>query len=164
MTMNKFNTTLGCIVLMSILFMSQRAWSSDMDEVGCLAEAIYFEARGEDIIGMIAVGQVIINRVNDERFDDTICSVVHAGHYYENYPIRNRCQFSYWCDGKPERYGDIKAFEMVMIATQSILDNIRIEGLDYATHYHASHITPYWSQAFKRVRQIGGHIFYEPIN
>ena len=92
--MNKFNTTLGCIVLMSILFMSQRAWSSDMDEVGCLAEAIYFEARGEDIIGMIAVGQVI----------------------------------------------------------------------DYATHYHASHITPYWSQAFKRVRQIGGHIFYEPIN
>ena len=52
--MNKYiNATLGCIVLMSILFMSQRAWSSDMDEVGCLAEAIYFEARGEDIVGMI---------------------------------------------------------------------------------------------------------------
>ena len=67
--------------------------------------------RGEDIVGMIAVGQVIINRVNDIRFDDTICSVVHAGYYYENYPIRNRCQFSYWCDGKHERYGDIKAFE-----------------------------------------------------
>jgi spore germination cell wall hydrolase CwlJ-like protein len=158
------NTTLGCIVLMSILFMSQRAWSSDMDEVGCLAEAIYFEARGEDIVGMIAVGQVIINRVNDLRFDDTICGVVHAGHYYENYPVRNRCQFSYWCDGKHERYGDIKAFEMVMIATQSILDNIRIEGLEYATHYHASHVTPYWSQSFTRIRQIGGHIFYEPIN
>jgi spore germination cell wall hydrolase CwlJ-like protein len=132
------NTTLGCIVLMSILFMSQRAWSSDMDEVGCLAD--------------------------DLRFDDTICSVVHAGHYYENYPVRNRCQFSYWCDGKHERYGDIKAFEMVMIATQSILDNIRIEGLEYATHYHASHVTPYWSQSFTRIRQIGGHIFYEPIN
>ena len=158
------NTTLGCIVLMSILFMSQRAWSSDMDEVGCLAEAIYFEARGEDIVGMIAVGQVIINRVNDLRFDDTICGVVHAGHYYENYPVRNRCQFSYWCDGKHERYGDIKAFEMVMIATQSILDNIRIEGLEYATHYHASHVTPYWSQSFTRIRQIGGHVFYEPIN
>ena len=158
------NTTLGCIVLMSILFMSQRAWSSDMDEVGCLAEAIYFEARGEDIVGMIAVGQVIINRVNDLRFDDTICGVVHAGHYYENYPVRNRCQFSYWCDGKHERYGDIKAFEMVMIATQSILDNIRIEGLEYATHYHASHVTPYWSQSFTRIRQIGGHVFYEPVN
>jgi spore germination cell wall hydrolase CwlJ-like protein len=158
------NTTLGCIVLMSIIFMSQRAWSSDMDEVGCLAEAIYFEARGEDIVGMIAVGQVIINRVNDLRFDDTICGVVHAGHYYENYPVRNRCQFSYWCDGKHERYGDIKAFEMVMIATQSILDNIRIEGLEYATHYHASHVTPYWSQSFTRIRQIGGHVFYEPVN
>ena len=158
------NTTLGCIVLMSILFMSQRAWSSDMDEVGCLAEAIYFEARGEDIVGMIAVGQVIINRVNDLRFDDTICGVVHAGYYYENYPVRDRCQFSYWCDGKHERYGDIKAFEMVMIATQSILDNIRIEGLEYATHYHASHVTPYWSQSFTRIRQIGGHVFYEPVN
>jgi len=158
------NTTLGCIVLMSIIFMSQKALPSDMEEVGCLAEAIYFEARGESVVGMIAVGQVIINRVNDERFDDTICSVVHAGQYYENYPVRNRCQFSYWCDGRHERYGDIKAFEMVMIATQSILDNIRIEGLDYATHYHASHITPYWSQSFTRIRQIGGHIFYEPLN
>ena len=158
------NTTLGCIVLMSIIFMSQKALPNDIEEVGCLAEAIYFEARGESVVGMIAVGQVIINRVNDERFDDTICSVVHAGQYYENYPVRNRCQFSYWCDGRHERYGDIKAFEMVMIATQSILDNIRIEGLDYATHYHASHITPYWSQSFTRIRQIGGHIFYEPLN
>ena len=160
---NGLNTTLGCIVLMSIIFMSQKALSRDMNEVGCLVEAIYFEARGEDIIGMIAVGQVIINRVNDERFDDTICSVVHAGHYYENYPVRNRCQFSYWCDGKTERYGDSKTLEMVMIATQSILDNIRIKGLEYATHYHASHITPYWAQSFTRIRQIGGHIFYEPI-
>jgi spore germination cell wall hydrolase CwlJ-like protein len=53
---------------------------------------------------------------------------------------------------------------MVMIATQSILDNIRIEGLEYATHYHASHVTPYWSQSFTRIRQIGGHVFYEPVN
>ena len=161
---NYINATFGCIVLLSLMLVSQKALPNDIDEVGCLAEAIYFEARGEDIVGMIAVGQVIINRVNDLRFDDTICGVVHAGYYYENYPIRNRCQFSYWCDGKHERYGDIKAFEKVMVATQAILDNIRIEGLEYATHYHASHVTPYWSQAFNRVRQIGGHIFYESID
>ncbi len=99
---NYINATFGCIVLLSLMLVSQKASPSDLDEVDCLAEAIYFEARGEDIVGMIAVGQVIINRVNDERFDDTICGVVHAGYYYENYPIRNQCQFSWYCDGKSD--------------------------------------------------------------
>jgi spore germination cell wall hydrolase CwlJ-like protein len=55
-----------------------------MDDVGCLVEAIYFEARGEGVVGMIAVGQVILNRVNDERFPRDVCSVVHAGQYWNN--------------------------------------------------------------------------------
>ena len=148
------------IVLLASIIHKARA--DTMDDVGCLVEAIYFEARGESVIGMIAVGQVILNRVNDERFPRDVCSVVHAGQYWNNHPVRDRCQFSYWCDGKPERYNDINALDTVRISVDSLLNGVRIEGLGRATHYHASHVAPYWTKNFKRIRQIEGHIFYEP--
>ena len=141
---------------------SHQARADAMDDVGCLVEAIYFEARGESVVGMIAVGQVILNRVNDERFPQDVCSVVHAGHYWNSHPVRDRCQFSYWCDGKPERYNDINALDTVKISVDSLLNGVRIEGLGKATYYHATHVAPYWTKDFKRIRQIEGHIFYEP--
>ena len=76
-----------------------------MSAIACLATAIYFEARGEPMVGQVAVAQVIVNRVYDERFPDTVCDVVKQGEYYtwnKSIPIKHRCQFSFWCDGKPE--------------------------------------------------------------
>src|SRR5262249_4074409 len=61
----------------------------------CLAEAIYFEARGEPAVGQMAVGRVIMNRTKSAHYPHTICGVVN-----QNADLLNRCQFSYRCDGK----------------------------------------------------------------
>src|SRR5688572_19337306 len=66
-------------------------------ELRCLAEGIYFEARGEPLRGQLAVGRVILNRVASDAYPNTICDVV-----YQNDHMRNRCQFSFACDGKPD--------------------------------------------------------------
>ena len=76
-----------------------------LESIMCLAMAIYFEARGEPMVGQVAVAQVIMNRVYDHRYPNDVCDVVKQGYYYtwnENIPIRDKCQFSFWCDGKPE--------------------------------------------------------------
>src|SRR5690606_38719047 len=71
----------------------------------CLATAIYFEARGANYRGQVAVAQVVLNRVEDHRYPDTICSVV-----FQNQHRRNACQFSFACDGIPEKISNRKAW------------------------------------------------------
>ena len=75
-----------------------------LTELACMATAIYFEARGEPMVGQVAVAQVIMSRVNDERYPDTVCDVVKQGYYYswdKIIQIRDKSQFSFLCDGKP---------------------------------------------------------------
>ena len=48
----------------------------------CLVQAIYFEARGESFIGQLAVGSVILQRLESKSFPNTICSVVQSGKYW----------------------------------------------------------------------------------
>ena len=84
-----------------------------------MSEAIYFEARGESIVGQIAVGNVALNRVHSKRFPNTVCKVVHQGVTYKGHMIRNKCQFSYYCDGRPEKIKDAEAF---VLASQVAVD------------------------------------------
>ena len=73
-----------------------------LSTITCLAVAIYFEARSEPIAGQLAVAQVVLNRVADERYPDTVCEVIMEGPTYPSgHPVRDKCQFSFWCDGKP---------------------------------------------------------------
>ena len=128
----------------------------------CLAVAIYFEARGEPIAGQLAVASVILNRVVDPKYPDTICGVVKQGPTHKSgkrLPIRNMCQFSFYCDGKSDRPKDKDAWETSRwVANSMILNNINItEG---ATHYHSDAVNPKWARVFKRVVKIGKHIFY----
>lgn len=68
-------------------------------EIRCLAQNIYFEARGEPMVGKIAVGHVVLNRAADRRWPRRVCSVIKQGVYKQ----RHRCQFSWWCDGRRDR-------------------------------------------------------------
>jgi N-acetylmuramoyl-L-alanine amidase len=68
----------------------------------CVAVAVYFEARGEPTAGQIAVAHVIQNRIEDPRYPDNACDVVKQGYYWNGMPIRNKCQFSFYCDGKSD--------------------------------------------------------------
>ena len=131
------------------------------DEKRCLAEAMYFEARDQGWRGMLAVGVVIRNRVNDPRYPDNICSVVKQGRYWKGNPVRHKCQFSYWCDGKPERPAEKKPWTVALdIARMLISSKVEIEGLEDATHYHATSVQPSWASVLKKKKQIGEHIFY----
>jgi len=133
----------------------------------CLIEAIYFEARSESFDGQIAVANVILNRVSNKKFPRTICEVVHYGHKdWRGLPIRGRCAFSYWCDGKLEKMNDPVAYQEAINAASLVSEGVEILSIKKALHYHAIYVRPYWASEYKRLAQIGKHIFYsrERIN
>ena len=125
-------------------------------ELKCLSEALYFEARGEQIEGQIAVADVIINRKNSNRFPSTICGVVSEGSHK-----RHACQFSYNCDGKLELIYDKKTYRRIVKLSSMILDGAFSDVTNGATFFHASEVSPSWSKKFKKTRKIGRHLFYK---
>tara|TARA_R110000787_G_C13335376_1_gene437731 strand:+ start:470 stop:943 length:474 start_codon:yes stop_codon:yes gene_type:complete len=132
------------------------------DEFDCLVEAIYHEARSEDMIPMLAVANVILNRVKHKKFPNTICEVVHQGKYWKDNPVRDKCHFSYWCDGRPERFTDMTGLIKSINVAEMSLKGIQIGQTSQATHYHAYYVTPKWASnsTFKVLGQVGTHIFY----
>ena len=135
----------------------------------CLAEALYFEAGNQPRIGKIAVASVILNRVDSTDYPDSICDVVHQGPVRESWkkngvfhPIKNKCQFSYYCDGLLDApsYGPTWE-DCLMIAEWALWGEWFIDHVEGATHYHASYVHPNWADHMQRVVQIQDHVFYK---
>ncbi len=127
----------------------------------CLAQAIYFEARSEPVTGWSAVADVVINRAQDPRYPGMICGVVFQGE-----SRRHKCQFSFACDGLPERVKNRSLWQRALHIADTKLQNMKTTTLSdktataQATHYHADYVTPYWSRDMVRLTKIGRHIFY----
>ena len=121
----------------------------------CLSEALYFEARGEDLHGIFAVAEVILNRVDSARFPDTVCGVVSQGT-----GKRYACQFSYNCDGRAEDIAERGAWRKVGKIARIMLDGAARPLTRGATHYHAEFVQPRWAHVFARTSIIGDHYFY----
>ncbi|GGC03850.1 hypothetical protein GCM10011363_20590 [Marivita lacus] len=122
----------------------------------CLAEALYFEARGETIQGQFAVAEVIMNRVKSGRFPDDICSVINQGT-----GKKYQCQFTYTCDGIPERIREPQAWDRVGKVARAILDGRAPMNLtNGATHYHTTAVRPRWSRSYTQTASYGVHVFY----
>ena len=125
-------------------------------EQKCLAEGIYFEARGEDAKGQAAVAQVILNRVRNPAYPATICGVV-----YQNKNWRNRCQFSFACDGSRPRVRSPHNYRIAQeVAMAVTAGKIFIPEVGSATHYHATYVHPRWARTMEKMKKIGLHIFY----
>jgi hypothetical protein len=125
-------------------------------ELNCLAEAVYFEARGEPEIGQRAVAQVVLNRAASGVYPKSICGVV-----YQNQNRRNACQFSFACDGKPEVKNETAAWrEAQVVARQVASGDVETPALRTATHYHALYVQPAWAAKMTRLSKIGLHVFY----
>ena len=133
------------------------------NEIECLALNIYHEARNQPTVGKLAVAQVTMNRVKDVRFPNTICGVVYQGYYANNTPIKNKCQFSWWCDGKSDKPKDLQSWKYsLMLARhmhEGFFDNIDV--VKDATHYHAVYVKPYWVNKKRKIRTIADHVFYQ---
>ena len=124
-------------------------------QMSCLAEALYFEARGEPITGQLAVGEVILNRVEDSRYPSSICKVINQGT-----GRRFACQFTYTCDGKLETVHERKAYEMALKLAKILITTHDRKLTKGSTHYHSNYVNPKWSKKFERVAKYGRHIFY----
>ena len=140
------------------------AWADDalpMSAFGereqrCLTAGIYFEARGESVRGQAAVSQVILNRVRNPHYPDSICGVV-----YQNKKWRNRCQFSFACDRIADRVRDPRSWEIAeYVARETTEGRIWLSQVGSSTHYHATYVRPKWARKMERVGRIGLHIFY----
>ncbi len=121
----------------------------------CMAEALYFEARGESVKGQYAVAEVIMNRVASPHFPDTVCHVVHQGGVQ-----RYHCQFSYHCDGRAEVIHEHKAYRRVAKVAYSVLHGANTHLTRGATHYHTTSVRPAWSKRLVETASIGRHDFY----
>ena len=121
----------------------------------CLAEAIYFEARGESLAGQVAVAEVILNRVDSPNYPGTVCGVVKQGQ-----ERRTGCQFSFMCDGKPEVVRDPDAFNRAGVIAHLLMEGRPRILTGNATHFHTRAVSPSWSRRLVRTARIGAHIFY----
>ena len=139
----------------------------------CLAKNIYFEAGVESTAGKLAVANVTINRTLNENYPNTICGVVQEGiHYYnaqknEHFPVRDRCQFSWYCDGLLDDPREGATWRSAKLLAEIVLENHHDKALiditDGATHYHANWMEKYpkWSKYKKVMASIDRHIFYK---
>lgn len=125
------------------------------DEWQCLAEALYFEARGETLRGQFAVAEVILNRVASPAYPSTVCDVVHQGT-----GRKYACQFTYTCDGLPEKISEKRAWARVGKVANAMLTGSPRGLTQGALFYHTKHVRPSWAAKFKKTATIGVHYFY----
>jgi spore germination cell wall hydrolase CwlJ-like protein len=133
-----------------------RATAERQAAVRCLAEAIYFEAGFQPLEGQRAIAQVILNRVREKEFPDTVCGVVFEGAHRHT-----GCQFSFACDGslhrRPPTEDELSSAETI---ARQALSGYVVRAVGTATHYHNDKVEPYWRDALVKTAQIGDHIFY----
>ena len=128
----------------------------DLDaQTACLAEALYFEARGESVRGQFAVAEVILNRVSSPLYPDSICGVVNQGTGQ-----RYQCQFTYTCDGNADNIHEHTAYSRLSKIAQIMADGAPRDLTAGATHYHTTAVNPNWASVFPRTATIGVHHFY----
>ena len=153
----------------AIISMSSIAKADFNDEVYCMADNMYWESRNQTFHGLLAVGQVVMNRVHDPRYPNTICEVVHQGPTRKSwkdpsvyYPIRDRCQFSWYCDGKPDDIPEVdyEIYEFIRSMAIKVAQDYFNDITDGATHYHAYYVKPEWASTKTKTLQIDDHIFY----
>ena len=130
----------------------------------CLALNTYHEAKNQSMIGQVATAQVVMNRVADSRYPNTVCEVVKQGPKYKgsDVPVRHKCQFSWFCDGKSdEPRRDSKEWRMAQEYARIVLSGrIVLDVTEGATHYHATYVKTSWAKTKTRTTRIESHIFY----
>ena len=149
---------LSIILWLLLMVYSTKGYANSEEGHYCLTEAIYFEARSESYIGQLAIANVILERVRQEMFPDTICDVVHQ---WDGYPYRHACSFSYYGDGKKEIMYEKSALIIAMEIATLALEGALVEDIWGATHYHTRYTEPYWINEMFRIGIIDDHIFYE---
>ncbi len=123
-------------------------------QVRCLAEAVYYEAKGEPRRGQEAVAEVVATRVASKAYPKSFCGVVYQR-------SGGKCQFSWACSAKRTPSG--LQWQRANEIAERVVDGWRPGVAPGATHFHATFVEPSWSRVYRRVTSIGGHVFYRQI-
>ena len=154
--------TISLVLLYAQESLAQLYTNDERPTEWCMAQNIYYEARGSSLADQAAVADVVLNRMQDRRYPNTICEVVKQGvKHAGGQMVRNKCQFSWYCDGKSDWPVDMDAW----VEAQQIAYNMMIHSdargiTEGSTHYHATYVSPEWARDFALVGRIGAHIFY----
>jgi N-acetylmuramoyl-L-alanine amidase len=136
----------------------QQAAHARARELRCLAENVYFEARGEPLDGQYAVAEVTLNRVRSPHFPKTICGVVHDTRWD---PMRRRfvAHFS-WTQMEPRSDPWGPAWQEALAVATVVTNDAHMPLVPDALYYHASNVQPYWARPRRTIAKIGNHVFY----
>ena len=153
------------LVIIASFFINKVFAYDENNDAYCLAQNMYFEAGNQPKAGKIAVSQVVINRTQHMNYPESICGVVYQAKWRENWkgnmmPIRNQCQFSWFCDGKSDDPEDSKTWVQCLTLARDILQGAYGDITEGATHYHADYVFPAWRKQKTKTLVVGNHIFY----
>jgi len=126
------------------------------DAITCLARTIYWEARGEAAASMEAVASVVMNRLGHAGFPDTVCAVVRQGNE------QGACQFSWWCDGRPDQAKEDEAYATAKEVARRALNRQLKDRSRGALYFHHRNVAPGWASAYEKTAAIGDFVFYKP--
>ena len=128
------------------------------DPLTCLARTIYWEAKGEDRQGLEAIANVVMNRLGKDGFPDSVCGVVTEGRQ------RKACQFSWWCDGRPDDVEEPDRYALAKeIAREALNRQLRDRTNGALYFYREGTRKPEWAGEYRRVAEVGEHLFYKPL-
>jgi spore germination cell wall hydrolase CwlJ-like protein len=122
----------------------------------CLAEVMYYEARGEGADGERAIAEVVFHRMRHGNYGHSICAVVYEGAGHPG------CQFSFACNGELAQSKQAESWREAQILAARILTGevTLADTTGGATNFHAVSVQPVWSGTMERTVQIGNHVFY----
>lgn len=147
----------GGLLILALLVESSNAVAEDgVAAIQCMAQTIYFEARGEPDLGKVAVAHVVLNRSRDAQFPASICEVA----YQQGGSPREGCQFSWTCDSLSDRPVDIRAWRRSVALARAVYYGKSVDPTAGATYFHADSVDPAWSRNMEPALRIGHHLFY----
>lgn len=129
----------------------------DTREKRCLTHALYYEGRNQGAAGQMAIADVIMNRVENPYYPNTVCGVVYQGSTRDT-----GCQFSFTCDGSLDRPVDVASMKKSRVIASAVLAGLRVPLSNQALNYHADYMSPYWAPHLAKTARIGDHVFYRP--
>lgn len=128
------------------------------DAITCLARTIYWEAKGEDADGMAAIAEVVVNRLGHAGFPRSVCGVVKQGRE------QGECQFSWWCDGRPDDVEEEKRYAVAKEIARKALNRQLAEKTGGALYFHHRKVSPAWAGKYRKTAEVGEHRFYKPAD
>ena len=147
--------------------------ATKQESIVCLAKNAYFEARNQSVLSQIAVSQVVMNRVQSPDFPNTVCGVVYEAQLSKWYkekmdkevPLKHKCQFSWYCDGKADIITDIDSYKIALAVAHQVLSKYTMHDVtDGAVFYHAYYVNPRWAKEKVKTVVHEDHIFYRERN